>query len=227
MSYEESDAWQQAAIDSMYEQVISDPSVKQQFYEELYDEIVKDFTDARLRSFFEEQPHVATPAAEALEDARTFLSNHDTAAFAFASIAAEVGLVSTLFKPVVHGLVHSDTAAGLIAKLAIRHNDENLTKILLDLLAAYGHVDPRSYRRAGSAQTIWEELKAVRIKRNRVFHQGERASHADAELAVAVAAALINDVFPTFVANLGMHLHGPTVCGIDHSRVITVPRGCS
>jgi hypothetical protein len=58
-----------------------------------------------------------------LEEAKKFLPHHDTAAFIFAYIAAEVGLTSALLKPIVHGLVHSETAAALITKLAIKHSD--------------------------------------------------------------------------------------------------------
>jgi hypothetical protein len=223
MSYDEADAWEEAEMEAMYEQVTSDPAVKQQFYEQLYDEIVKDFTDNRLRSFYEEQPDVAAPAIDALEEAKKFLPHQDTAAFIFGYIAAEVGLTSALLKPIVHGLVHSETAAALITKLAIKHSDENFTKILLDLLAAHGHVDPRTYKRGGSPQTLWEELKNVRTKRNRVFHQAERASHVDAALAINVA-ALVGDLFPTVVANLGLHFHGTRVCGTHHGSTFTASR---
>lgn len=217
MSYEESDAWEEAGIEAMYAQVLADPTVKQQFYEELNDEIVKDFTDGRLRSFFEEEPHVAAPAVTALEDARRFRSSGDyTAAFAFASIAADVGLTSTLLKPIVHGLVHAEGSAALVAKLAIKHSDENLVKMLLDLLAAHGGVDPRLFKRDGSQHTLWEEARVVKVKRNRVVHQAERASQEDAELAVQVATAILEDLFPALVEHVGLHVHDAVVCLIVH-----------
>jgi len=216
MSWEPIDAWEEAGTDAIYEQVMGDPSVREQFYQELYDEIIRDFTDARLRSFYENHPDLAKPAETALADAKRLLGQDDTAAFLFGAIAAEVGLISTLLKPIVHGLVHAESAAALITRLAIRHNDENLTKILLDLLADHGKVDPRHFKRSGSAQTLWEELSAVRTKRNAVVHRADRASHGDAELAVSVAAAVLGDLFPTVVKNLGLHFHGSTVCNVVH-----------
>jgi hypothetical protein len=72
----------------------------------------------------------------------------------------------------------------------------------MDILAAHGGVDPRKLKREGSAQTIWEELITVRRKRNRVFHQAERASHQEAELAVNVAAAILEGLFSTVVVNI-------------------------
>jgi hypothetical protein len=212
MSYDESDAWQEAAMDSLYDRVIEDPQVRNRFYEELNDEIVRDFTDGRLRSFFEEVPKAAEPAAEALSDGRRFLKSDDhTAAFVFASIAADVGLISTLLRPIVHGLVHAEGAASLIARLAIKHSDENLVRIMLDLLAEHGRVDPRTHKRAGSKRSLWEEMKEVKTKRNRVIHQAERASREEAELALAVAGTILEELFPTLVVRLGLRLRGMTV----------------
>jgi hypothetical protein len=64
----------------------------------------------------------------------------------------------------------------------------------------------------------------VRTKRNRVFHQAERASHADAELAINVAAAFVGDLLPTVVANLGLHFHGTRLCGTNHGSTFTASR---
>jgi hypothetical protein len=58
MSYDEYDAWEEEAHAAMFESFIADPSVQEHFYTALYDEIVQDFTDARLRSFFEKEPEV-------------------------------------------------------------------------------------------------------------------------------------------------------------------------
>jgi hypothetical protein len=218
MAYDESDAWEEASMDAIYEQVTSDPAVKEQFYEQFYDEIVKDFTDARLRSFYEREPAVVVPAVQALERARRFMDLDDTTACIHAGIAVDVGLNSALLKPIVYGLVHSETAAALITKLALKHYDENFGKILLDLLRDYGKVDPRAYKRAGVAQTLWEEIRTDRPKRNRVVHQGETASHDDATRGIAVAAAIVEDLFPTLVGNLGLHLHESIVCGVAHGR---------
>src|SRR5205807_980207 len=144
-----------------------------QFYEELYDDIVKDFTDARLRSFYENQPDLARAGVEALARARALHQHDETATATFAAVAAEVGLRSTLLTPIVYGLVHTDTAATLIVRLAITKTDENLMKVLLDLLAAHGGLDLRTYRRTGSTTSIWEELRTIQKKRNRIVHQAE------------------------------------------------------
>lgn len=209
MSYDEYDAWQDAALDAFYERAMEDPSIREDFYHELYDEIVKDFTGARMRSRYESDPDIAESAANALGESRQFLdAGSHSAAQIFAVIAAEVGLKSALLTPIIHGLVHADSAASLIAKLVVSHRDEGFTKILLSLLADHGGVDLLKYQRPGSSKKLWEELKSSRQKRNLIVHQGQHASQDEAELAVAVAAAILEDIFPRVIANVGLHLEG-------------------
>jgi hypothetical protein len=50
-----------------------------------------------------------------------------------------------------------------------------------------------------------------------VIHRGENVDDANADLAIAVAATLLNDVFPHVLAKLNLHLHDPmTVCARRH-----------
>ena len=64
MSYDEWDAAQDAAIDSLYAEFRESPETRASFYEELYDEIVKDFTDARLRSYYVDNPELVVPSVD-------------------------------------------------------------------------------------------------------------------------------------------------------------------
>lgn len=211
MSYDEIDAWNDAAMDAMYEQVMGDPNVRDQFYQELYDTIVVDFTEARLRSYYEAHPDVATVARHSLTEAVVLIGEHASAALVFAATAAELALRATLLAPVVYGLVHADTAAALITKLAIGHKDERFVKVLLDLLAAHGGADPRTHRRPGSRASIWEELASVKMARNDVVHEGAVASREVAELAIGVATGFLDELFPVVVAKLGLQLRGDLV----------------
>ena len=192
MSYEhESDYWEEMAMESLYSDFRQDPDTRASFYEELYDEIVQDFTAGRLRSYFTEHPDLVAPAAQALTDARALLSVHQTAGFMFGAIAVEVTLRAVLLRPIVYGLVHSETAASLITRLAIAHRDEKFTKVLLDLLASFGGVDPRTKYRVEGGPKLWDEMGRIRDKRNHVVHQAEMATEDEAQLAVAVAACMI------------------------------------
>jgi len=225
MSMDEWEAQQDEALSALYSEFREDPDTRSSFYEELFDEIVRDFTDARLRSYFMAHPELAMPAAQALADARALVPTHTTGGFLFGAIAAEVALRAVLLKPILYGLVHSDTAAALITKAAIAYQDEGFTKVLLDLLGSFGGADPRAWYRVNGGPKLWDEMLAVRTKRNGVMHRAESATDVEARLAIDVAACIIELLFPAVVTKLGLHLHGLTVCELPHPAARNLEAG--
>lgn len=215
MSMDEWEAERETYIDELYREFLESPDTEAEFRERLYDGIVGDFTDDRLTSFYVNEPRLAKPALRALADAKTLLATNSTAAFVFAAIALEVGIKSVLLKPIIHGLVYSDDAAGLVAKLFMRTRDEGMTKILLDLLDKFGGVDPRTHQRQGSARNLWDESKDIGNKRNRTVHRAESRSLEEAEFAVAVADCVLGVLFPRVIKNLGLALKADVVVALQ------------
>jgi len=206
------DAEQDAMMESIYDGFRSDPGVRESFVEELYDEIVQDFTATRLQTLYQEQPDIASAAKAALDEARALLAHSPRAALILACTAAEVAFRRALLQPVVYGLVHTPSSAPLIAELAIGQKDEGFLKVLCALLHQHGGVDLRSLRRTGSNKPLWEEMKDCSKKRNQAVHAAATVQPDDASLAIEVAAHLIEEVFPAVVQNLGLHLHGLRPC---------------
>ena len=134
MSMDEWEYQQEAYFEELYNEFLNDPANYNDFMERVYGEVVEDFTSTRLQSFYLEQPSVAEPAQTALADAQAFLGSHNAAAQVFAAVAAEVGLRTVLLKPIVHGLVHAEGAASLVAQLALEAKNEKVQKMLFDLL---------------------------------------------------------------------------------------------
>ncbi len=219
MGYEEADAWREEADQAAFDSFFEDPSVRSMYYEDLFDEIVKDFAAGRLGSFFSKQPNAAEAPFRALADARSFRGTHHTAAFLFATVAIEVGLRTALLKPVVYGLVHAEAAAPLVASLALASKHGKFQEMLLDLLESHGGVDPRKHTRPGSSKALWKEMEAITTKRNRVVHQAEAASATEADEAMAVAASILEDLFPALLGAFGFHLHGHSACDAFHRPV--------
>jgi hypothetical protein len=50
-------------------------------------------------------------------------------------------------------------------------------------------------------------MRKLQVARNRALHKGEDVDLADAELAVKIAASLIEEIFPTLVDKVGLHTH--------------------
>ena len=90
-------------------------------YAEHKEQAIEKFTDERLQSYYLANPSVGSPPLMSLNEARMLLPDHPTAAFVFAATAIEVAVKGVLLKPIVYGLVHSDSAAGIITDMVIAH----------------------------------------------------------------------------------------------------------
>ena len=198
MSYEE----------AAYEQYIDN------LYAEHRKEAIEEFTSERLCSYYNENKLLAKPALETLSEARKLNELNPTAGLIFAAIAMEVGLKSTLLKPIVYGLIHSESVASLITDLTISHAGmDSYRTLLLRVLQEHGGVDLNTFKRSGSTDTLWEEINEVQKIRNLVIHRAEKTSTNNADLALSVASEIIERIFPEVVVKMGFHLHdGYRIC---------------
>ncbi len=203
MSYE--DIAHDAYLSELYEE---------QKYEEYRTEAIEEFTDERLKSYFLDNRLLAQRAVEALSAARALIGTNVTASFLFAAISVEVGLKTTLLKPIVYGLVHAESVAGLVTDLAASHTGMNrYRKLLLEILQQYGGVDLDTFKRSGSHKALWEEIREIQSTRNSIVHRAETASEEDAEQALGVAAEILGAIFPAVVKKLGLYLYdGFQIC---------------
>jgi len=182
-------------------------------YEEHKVEAVEEFTDERLQSYYVANKLLAKPASNALSQAHTLVDLNPTAAFVFAAIAVEVGLKTTLLKPIVHGLVHTESVAALVTDLAILHSMDRYRELLLQVLSDHGGVNLGSFKRARANRSLWEEIKEVQRTRNRIVHRAEVVSKNEADVALGVASAILETIFPAVVKKMGLHLHeGFRIC---------------
>jgi len=170
--------------------------------DDLYGEIIDQFTSERLQSFYLSNPNVAERALGALAEARALKALHSSAALVFAAIAIEVGLKTTLLKPILHGMVSIDSAAALVAALVPDQHNDSFKKVLFGILKEVGGVDLPAFKRPGCDQTLWEEIANVRTKRNEVIHKASPASTVDAERSIEIASTVLEVLFPKVIAAL-------------------------
>src|SRR5262245_42017429 len=104
--------------------------------------------------------------------------------------------------------------AEILVRIMVASKDEKLVKALLRILSAHTAIDLQSFKRWAAQKPLWEELRDIQVKRNRVIHQAESATSEEALPAIEVARAVLNDVFARAVQKLGLHLHDEMrVCG--------------
>jgi len=183
-------------------------------YREHYEEAIKEFTAERLQSYYVAHPQLAWPARESLLYAESLMPAYPKAALVFAATASELAVKTVLLKPIVFGLVHTEGLASFITDLSTQHTGmERFQTLLAEILTKFGGVDLKTYQRPGSGTSLWQEMVEIQKARNAVVHRGEATADSNAELAIAVAKTLLNQIFPQVLAKLELHLHEPmTVC---------------
>lgn len=210
MSYDPSDAAYDQFVDELYKE-LHDSALEDS---EIYDRVVDDFREARLRDYYLENPLIAQAAQRALGEAETLADSHPRAALILAVIATEVCLREALLTPILHGSFHTESSAEILVRIVVRSKDEKLIKALLSIFAAHTGMDLQKFKRAGSSKPFWEEIHDLQVKRNHVVHQADNATSEEAASAIRVAQAVLNEVFARAVEKLGLHVHDQMrVCG--------------
>jgi hypothetical protein len=196
----------------------------EELYRQHYEDAVREFTAERLQSYYVAHPSLAEPVNGILQDAQVLLPSNRRAALVFAVIAVELAIKTVLLKPIVFGLVHIEGLARFITELTIQQTGMGrFEDLLTNILAQFGGVDLKSFTRAGSTKTLWKEIEEVQKARNAVVHRGESVPEETANLAVAIASTLLNNIFPLVLAKLDLHLHEPAmVCSKMHGVVAHV-----
>ena len=111
-------------------------------YEEHREEALEEFTEERLRSYYDKNELLAQPAFDFLSEARRLDRSNATARFIFAAVVIEVGLKAILFRPIVYGLVHDESTAALIVHWVLRSTGgREYKKLLFHILQKHGGVD--------------------------------------------------------------------------------------
>jgi hypothetical protein len=195
---------------------------QEEAYERLYEEhskrALEDFKYDRLQSFYLASPLVAKPAIESLREARRLLPVSSTAAMILPTAASEVAVKTVVLQPIVSGLVHSPALAGLVTDMVIKHQGiDRFRDLLFAILHEHGGIDLTTYARPGSPTTLYKEIRDNQVIRNDAVHKATPVGAPVAEAAIAIAASILEDVFPAILKSLGLHLHdGERVCGQSH-----------
>jgi hypothetical protein len=214
MSYDYWDAMQEEGLNNMYNELGPQwaEDHANELFEKYYDEAIAQFTSERLSSYYIANPNLAAQAYTALVYAKSLLSSHPRAALVFAATAIEVTIKTVLLRPIVYGLVHNESVADFITELTTQHTRgiDTFRRLLTGILSQFGGIDFTTFMRSGSAMSLFEEIKAIENARHAIVHRGETTRDGIAVLAI-VASTLLDDIFPTLLKKLGLHLHEPMI----------------
>jgi hypothetical protein len=143
-----------------------------------------------------------------------FALNHFAAAQILAGAAAEVTFGNVILKPMVYGLVHSDTAAPILVEIV--ENTRQVYKfkaLIVEIISQFTGINLFSKLTDGQ-KSLWESVDSVREQRNRILHGDDLSiiKKEEVEHSLTVATILLETVFPALLKTLGLHLHEVRIC---------------
>ncbi len=188
-------------IESLYDEFAKEVLVGRN---DIHGQVIAQFVSERLRSYYLRTPGIVARARWALAEARILVAAHPEAALVFAVTAAEAGLKSGLLKPILHGLVHDDAMAAVVAELVPEQRNDRFRDLLFGILREYGGVTLLTFKRDGTSQTLWSEMQETQKIRNQIVHRGESATSVDAERAIMIAETILLELYPAVLRTIGL-----------------------
>lgn len=182
MSYDPSDA----EYDEFYD------AIARELYPEHKAQAINEFTSERLRSFYLGNPMVMRPAVDAIQEGKRLMAeSHFAAALVFFAIAVELLLKATVLKPVVYGLVHSESLADVVVEQTLGQTGFNrYIKLLSKLYFEFAEIDIKSVVRSGASEDLLSECAFLQSTRNKIIHQGATCGQVEANSGLQVAIAV-------------------------------------
>jgi len=161
---------------------------------ELYDEhkgkAIDDFVDERMKSYYLKCPDIAINAMKFIRKSKELMEIEPTASLIYSSVATEVVLKSVLLKPVVIGLVHTESLAELVASTLVKQTGvDRFKKLVFEILETHIKFENgmANYSRDNSSSSLWEERRKTQEIRNQIMHIAIICNKDDAELSYLVA----------------------------------------
>ncbi len=199
MSMDPWEAEQEAAHDRFVD------SLAKELYQEHKEQAIQEFVAERMKSYYGHHPEVAVGALKFLRKAKEFIDLEPTSSLLLSSTSCEVILKSVLLKPVVFGLVHTESLADLVADILVKQTGVDRFKELVFKILDH-HIDFENgiahYRRKNSAEALWVERTRIQEVRNRIIHRAEFCSSENARLSFEVAATFFG-LTKMLVENIG------------------------
>jgi len=196
MSYDPHDA----AMDEFYDQISKD------LYPEHKEQAIEEFTEEKLKSYYQQNPDVMRPAVDAIQEGNWQLEQKRySPALVFYVTAIELLLKATLLRPVLYGLIHNEGLAEIMIKHILGQTSveryENLLAQLFDNLA---NIDVRQISREGAQAKLFVECRELQKIRNNIIHQGVFCTETEAEKGKLVSVAVFEKIVRPMLFSIGL-----------------------
>lgn len=184
----------------------------EQYQEDLYREheaeALKEFTAERLSSYYDKNTDIAKPSFIFREKAKQLVKTNPESGFILAAISNEYAIKNVFLRPIIYGLVHTESSASFISDLMLsRSSMDRYRDLLFHIINEHGGFDLKNHMRNGIKITIWEEIKAIQSARDKMVHRADLPNHSLCATAYRVNEEILYTIFPSVMVHLGYHLH--------------------
>lgn len=194
MSYNEQDA----AMDDFYDKI------SEELFPEHKEIAIEGFIKERMQSYYLKNPNIIYPAMECSNHGGMLMDVSDRCALVMFTTAIELYLKSVLLKPVLFGMIHNESIAGLIVESSVGQAGFSRYNKLLGALCLHAANVDLSKIKGFQNKPILEEAGEVQTIRNKVVHQGYQATAVDMGKAKNIAYLMLTEVVEPVLNNLDL-----------------------
>lgn len=186
--------------------------IVEEFYDRIGEELSSEyrekdvikFIEERMQSFYLENPNVISPAIECSNHANKLLRISPSCALVMYTTAIELYLKSVLLKPVLFGMIHNKNIADLIVESSVGQTGfSRYNNLLKELCIHAAGIDLDSIKGMQNKPILKEAEQAQKI-RNKVVHQGYKATIEQMGMAKNIAYLMLTDVVEPVLNNLDL-----------------------
>ncbi|WP_146010721.1 hypothetical protein [Halomonas heilongjiangensis] len=198
--------WYEAEQEQAYSEFVD--SLAAELYDEYKELAIEEFVSTRLASYYKEHKHIAEQAMAFLKKARSYQDSDPTASLLYSATAMEVLLKSVLIKPIIYGLVHTESLAEIVASNLVKQTGvDRFKELVFGILEHHVEFDGgiQKYCRDDSEKPLWKEREDVQKLRNCVLHQANSCTDLESKLSFEVAWTFVN-LTSLLLSNIGFKL---------------------
>ncbi|WP_291992238.1 hypothetical protein [Candidatus Accumulibacter sp. ACC003] len=185
--------WYEAEQEEAYSEFVD--SLAAELYEEHRQRAIEAFVSDRLASYYLEHPNISEQALVFFKKAKFYREADPVASLLFSCTTTEVLLKTVILKPIVYGLVHTESlaeliASGLVRKVGIDRLKGLVFQILDNQIEFPNGI--KNYCRDGSRTPLLVEHANIQEVRNAILHQAKPCACDASDLSFEVARAFVN-----------------------------------
>lgn len=176
---------------------------KEEILDRYRDDLIEEFQEERLSSYYKANPYIAKPALQFLGKAKELQSVDPTSSFILAFASSEYFLKKVMLEPLVAGLIHDEALDEVIAPIVMK--DKGFVNLLLDIMRTHDIVlNEEAFGQTG--RTIKQEWERQKEIRNSAVHRCSEVSSEDAFFAVSLSELFAGDILSRFASAFGLSI---------------------